>query len=776
MIKPMKHLLLTTSLLTALLVQNVNSQVEDESDTIGLALPLGSFTGAVVGASVMRGFHLQKATNIDGEISSKSALEMFDYMTGSSGGLIPNIMFAYARDRTSDELLDAGGINDPKDITAEELDNIPDKSIFKIMTSHSAPSFLKAIVSAAITGKTLFSEFMYFQCLEPVGVPKDQPLEDTPLRDGVNYIPIVTTNMHGPIELDPNWFYEVMNVHLSQQVAMLSQNYEEFQFMEGSSEARTYRKLDIPNIFRLAEEGGHQIPIPGFITPDMFYVGYSESEMEFSSVAGLSAESLSFSPFSTNPDALQPEEEGAMTIEKFLGLGTNAVPIMLPNFMDDLPQALIDLFSKPLVQEITTADGQKRTVPFTDGGLVTLAGIPALVKKDTKKIIFPIMRTDAQHNVLEHGPVMTALFRVLLPLFGLVSEHEMDAIVAGTIEEYNVHLIWDYLKAVGGSETVFDPMSNGENQLDKFYAMAKALYDAGEPIVVTLENLHVVENPFWAIEAGGLVDLTIILILDVPENFSKQIDPNVAPPPEGKSFTENGFFTNEDLKFVPAPVSAMGTRQLDLELPLLNLTVHQEAPDFDFSVNPKACKMTEVLVTWIINEAWEGLSDANGVEVFSGFKNIFVANETDSDNDGPAPREVSDSFDTIKEAVKEAIREMKGEMKEAWKETIKEVLEEHPLQGGGDVTAYNHYFYAGANSAVNYGDSHLATAIDTHTNYFYTLANSNVNFDTCEDKGKGSGCSKKGKKDVKGTKKSTRPKKTARTKSISGGKEVPVDG
>ena len=58
-------------------------------------------------------------------------------------------------------------------------------------------------------------------------------------------------------------------------------------------------------------------------------------------------------------------------------------------------------------------------------------------------------------------------------------------------------------------------------------------------------------NKFYGLERGAKVDVTVICV--------------GRPPPESWNFTENGFFTNEELTWVPAPESTVQTGYLDIE-------------------------------------------------------------------------------------------------------------------------------------------------------------------------------------------------------------------
>ena len=84
-----------------------------------MAFPGGSYTAAITNAAVMRGLQ-QKKIMIDGEM--KPALERIDYVSAISGGNVPSLQFAYAQGFTADELLHVDDLNEPSDITSEDLD------------------------------------------------------------------------------------------------------------------------------------------------------------------------------------------------------------------------------------------------------------------------------------------------------------------------------------------------------------------------------------------------------------------------------------------------------------------------------------------------------------------------------------------------------------------------------------------------------------------------------------------------------------------------------
>lgn len=166
-------------------------------------------------------------------------------------------------------------------------------------------------------------------------------------------------------------------------------------------------------------------------------------------------------------------------------------------------------------------------------------------------------------------------------------------------------------------------MSNGENQLEKLTEAAKSLYEAGEPMIVTLDNLDVIENKFWGIEGGGKVDVTFIMNYGVPKKFSDQLNATLVPPPPGMNVTdEYGYFTNEEFKYVPNLYPFDPKGELIPPIPALNFSGFS----LPFSIPKHATseiRMTEILCSWMIEHSWNGLVGVDGKERFGGFKKIF---------------------------------------------------------------------------------------------------------------------------------------------------------
>ena len=113
-----------------------------------------------------------------------------------------------------------------------------------------------------------------------------------------------------------------------------------------------------------------------------------------------------------------------------------------------------------------------------------------------------------------------------------------------------------------------------------------------------------------------------------PKIFTLLFEPHLknmtVPPPEGMNMTDSdGRFTNPAFKNVPNPPMFSGTSQ-EITIPILNLTLDVPIPVVATSV--EEVRMMEVLGTWMIEHAWDGLVGDDGEVVFEGFRKIFEEN------------------------------------------------------------------------------------------------------------------------------------------------------
>jgi len=543
---------------------------EDDYVNFGLALNGGSFTAANGCASVMRGFQQQTITR-DGE--DRPAMEAFDLVSGLSGGNFPNVQYHYAENTNSNELLDAAGINDPKDITAEELNSIPKKSLFTAMVDSLVPSVGMALIKKVTYGSDVWAETIYNHLLGP-----DATVIDPKIRDDVHSTPLIELAMIGPADVFPAWVDNSMSVGIVDELKKILQNTVLFEDYEGVSFLNN-------NTFMLEvlKNNGFQSPLPGFGTPEKLYVPFSsEVKMEFDDKEGNKITELSFKPVAASHDEMS-SESSPFRMKKLLAIGTDLWTIR-PELRNLAPPY------EPLTALIPTADGDMREMAFTDAGYVDGTGIPALVNKKTKNIISVWCPSPGQRK----SDIVSELKTAIGPFFGILPRDTEFP------PEYH------FLKLNGIHNHMFNLNSNGENQMEKLIETMLSLDAAGEPTITTLKDVEVIDNPFWGISGGWKLDFTLCLFTGVPTNFAKEISEGVFTPPGNEGVVVNRLFTNEAFKSVP---NVVGIEPTD--------------GDLIGSVLPReAARMTQIMLSWAIKYSWEGL-EVNGEIKFGGFRAIF---------------------------------------------------------------------------------------------------------------------------------------------------------
>jgi len=378
-----------------------NRKVE-EKPKIGLALAGGSITAANICGSTMRGFQQQRIM-IDGE--ERPAMDAFDYTSGLSGGNFPNLMYAFATDTTSDEILDADGINDPTQITAEALREVPEKSMFAQFTKTIIPTVLRAMAGSFVFGWEFWPQVVYYHFLEPLGIPAHQQMgTDVKQREDAKPTPVVEFSMTGPAEGYPDWLHE----HASRKIiaelreaGAADPNVEMpedwIEIIRASVDAAMAIGIEIPpgydefyqvspeSVMNALENSKYQVPVPFFSTPDEVSSLFTAGRLEFDPTSNKTAEPVDFVPYVGSAS----DEDGIFSLERLLGLGTALLPIILsPNLMGSIiPAKIEELIGDPLTLSVPTADGNMRIMSFADGGYNDATGIPALVALKVRKII-----------------------------------------------------------------------------------------------------------------------------------------------------------------------------------------------------------------------------------------------------------------------------------------------------------------------------------------------------------------------------------------------------
>lgn len=613
----------------AVSVRSAKARKAEEGPKIGLALQGGSVTAANICGSTMRGFQQQKIT-VNGE--EKPAMDAFDYTAGLSGGNFANLMYAYAQGTTSDDLLDVGGIVDPEDITAESLRTVPENSMFAPFVRSVIPSIIRAVVGAALFKWDFWVQVVYYHFLEPVGIPANKTIgsEDVPQREDAKPMPVVEFSMTGPSELYPEWIYQHMNQEavadinaaaVNQSTVELSpffiERWQALEEMWGFTFPPSYLEfyqMSPEVVLEAAKKSGWQVPVPAFATPEEIHMPFVDATMEFDPVSNVTAEPLNFKPFvagTTDPAV------GMVTLERLLAFGTALVPILLNGeVVSALPQEFKDLLSVPLELNIPTSDNSQRSMAFADGGYNDRSGIPALVSLKCPTIVSVLFPTGGGINSLGRDPVIW-IFNSIAGLFGVtIRGIPLNAASFSVGMDYGLHM--------------FDLFSNGENQLNKAIEIIRKQHEAGNPLIVTLENLDVIANPFWGTEAGEKVDLTIILAVGIPKRFSDRISLEAAPPAPNQTLVdEDGFFTNPDLNYAPNSLSSRNIVLFEditddegnVIIPLEEETTI-DIP-LEYALGVEETRMTNFLMSWIVKDAWDGLKDVDGNVIFGGFKSIL---------------------------------------------------------------------------------------------------------------------------------------------------------
>jgi len=575
--------------------------------TIGLALNGGSGPAGNAVAGFMRGFQQQKLT-IDGE--ERSALEAFTYLSGLSAGNVPIMTYHYAEHTTSDELLDAAGNSDPTKITMEDLEVTPEKSLFNVYVTPVTPFLVASIFFDMIfQSPALWPLVVSFHMLSPYGIATGTRMVDAKIRDEVKSTPICSTVMTGPEETFHNYEYDTMSR------GILTELYEED---KKNSSVPPIDEMDNGFLLELTEKHNYQLPFPAYFTHEGLEIPFSAEGvvMKFDNVVNATAEDVNLTVPITASYAELSSDSDPFTVEKVLGMGTDLLLIYGQN--SDLWGALPESVANPILVDIPTAVGDKRSMVFTDGGYIEGLGIPPLVAKKTDHIISVINSNQKiPNNVYE------------LPKF---AQDQYSKYFGFNNDIWKIPYRFDsFLLAHGPFNHIFEMTDeNGESNLVKIYNAFKSLFEAGEPMITTLKNVKVIDNPFYGIEGGWTLDLTIIFGQGVPEKFAEQIPEGIVTPPPGRNVTEYGYFTNENFRTVPnVAANLAGFKNVSIPIPFTDETFDFAIPDLGQDLPQKEARMTTILNSWIIGHAWDGLTGADGEVKFEGFGKIFEGGDAD---------------------------------------------------------------------------------------------------------------------------------------------------
>lgn len=254
---------------------------------------------------------------------------------------------------------------------------------------------------------------------------------------------------------------------------------------------------------------------------------------------------------------------------------------------------------------------QQRTINekemlFSDAGFVYLLNLPILVKKGASKIIIPMWPPDAtsKYSTIYDETNNSSLSDWL--------KHDQSPGMLLS-QFFGFYSGWSYYFG-----HLFD---DGEMHMTNLRDMFNKLYLADKPLVITLKDVKVIDNPYYGIVGGNTVDITILYV-SMPKSFAESVPVDAVPPPKGTKDTvdETGSFTNEEFKDFPhfQQLDLPDLNKTALEKPLQTIKKVWNAG----LVTNRQANMMSYLGSWLIKEAWEGVN-INGTEYFGGFKEIL---------------------------------------------------------------------------------------------------------------------------------------------------------
>ena len=258
------------------------------------------------------------------------------------------------------------------------------------------------------------------------------------------------------------------------------------------------------------------------------------------------------------------------------------------------------------VREVdVTGNGDMRNLMLMDGGTNAINPIPILVQKRVRKIVH--IHFDIAFNKRKPGFSYADIYNNSTNL----NEWMTNMNLVNLLGAYFGMGSYDISYA---TNLIFD---DGYKHMKTLRDNLDSLYKADNPLVTTLENITVLDNPFLGTTAGDKVDLTFIM-MNLPNKFSSKIHRDAAPPPKGikNIVDQNGQFTNKELSTIP------------------NMSVYATskkafiARGFRFLASTvRQTNMMAYLGSWIVDQAWDKpLLGEDGKEKFGGFKAILEKN------------------------------------------------------------------------------------------------------------------------------------------------------
>jgi len=561
------------------------SAAEPEKMKIGLAINGGMLVAAAGGAAIMRGFQ-QKTIIIDGE--ERPAMEAFDCVSGLSGGNITVMLYAYAQNANSNELLDAEHcIDGPSQITPKVLNRNPHKSIFQRLTKSMVAKLGPLLAYEKCIGKNMKGAWpvaLWQDFLQPYGIKRNQPFgtssenEVVSPREEVKAEPLMNFAMLGEVQDNGNEFTECEKKMKTELDKLIPK--------PGTYVAEKSIMLDVEGGFFTPSQISEVMEKVNNISCVSFTV--SPSDVGTGHSLTMIADSGELQPATklTKPSEWG-ESNNHFSLELALAMGTWSYPINQQ-------------------QQLYQFGNVEKNMIFGDGGIVTpLVDIHSLVRRNVRKIIIPMWGYDPGHNYIEIYKITKNLsLSIWASQMSMTWISSYFGFYAGTMN-YQMSQIFD----------------EGEMHLQKLRESFDDLFLAGKPLVTTLKDVKVIDNPFYGVVGGGTVDLTIMYVT-MPRLFGESVPRESVPPREGfdKTVDESGYFTNLEMKDFPnfdamnAKNNSFSGNKIEWIKGALETGI----------MTTRQTNMMACLGSWLIDEAWEGVS-IDGKEYFGGFKEILQA-------------------------------------------------------------------------------------------------------------------------------------------------------
>jgi len=513
-------------------------------------------------------------------------MEAFDYVSGLSGGIIPTILYSYGQNVSTTELFDADfRLFDPSQITREALDRRNRKSIFDLLT---ASMFVRGVpmLFLGLLGRlyAVWTLSIWYGILHPFGIQRNK-----------FFLPCSDKVCHKDDSISPR-----VGIRATPLV-----NYIMVGEYKDNGRERSDAYLDV--IKKLREMG----LVNKFTTPEQIMeamkkaengilIPYIASPTEVTHVYTTTFPGPSGKLF--RQSSCQTQEWGGrdkpFSLEFLMAMATNVLGMGAVMEQEDsmLTKAAM---ATAQTRKVSFGDNEETEMMFVDGGLIDGLGVPALVKHKVRKIVAAIWPNseDRKYAVLHEKTKGKDLVEWL---------SEAETVGIGDIASYFGFYQGEYGLFMNH---IFE---GGEYHLSQLRETMDTLYEAGKPLVTTMKDLKVIDNPFWGTEAGETVDLTIIFYT-LPKSFAEKVPLDTVPPPQNKDMLDkHGSFTNEEFRHFPNLSGMSNFSTITNTWSIIRAG----------ALTRRQSNMAAYLGSWVINEAWEGLI-VNGKEVFGGFKDIL---------------------------------------------------------------------------------------------------------------------------------------------------------